>query len=80
MPMERVAVVSMLWPSEKKATVPVGVAELAGPETLAVSVKLCPGAGVAEVVLSVTVGVSLLAVAFTVPPLPLLPNQLASPA
>ena len=79
-PLLTVAAMSKLWSSERKATVPVGVADPAGPETTAVSVKLWPEAGLAELVESVTVGVTLLESAMTVPPLATLPSQLLSPA
>ena len=79
-PLLRVIKASKLWPSARKAIVPVGVGSPAGPAAVAVSVKLWPGAGLAELAVSVTVGVSLLARAMTVPPLAALPSQLPSPA
>ena len=79
-PLVRVAKLSKLWSSERKATVPVGVGSPEGPATVAVSVKLWPSDGLDELVRSATVGVSLLESAMTVPPLAAEPSQLLSPA
>jgi len=70
----------MLWLSDRKATVPVGVAELEELATVTLRVKFWLGAGFAEVVVRVTTGVGLVATAITVPPLAELPLQLLSPA
>jgi hypothetical protein len=58
-----------LWPSEKNVTVPVGFGLPETPATVAVRVKFWLGAGLAELVVSATVGVSLLDSAMTVPAL-----------
>ena len=79
-PLLRLTNVSKLWPLERKAIVPVGVGLPTGPETVAVRIKVWPGAGLAELEASNTVGVSLLAREMTVPPLAALPSQLVSPA
>ena len=76
----RLTYVLKLWPSERNAIVPVGVGLPVGPETVAVRVKVWPGAGLAELAVSNTIGVSLLAREVTVPPLAALASQLLSPA
>ena len=53
----------------EEVTVPVGVGLPEGPATVAVRVKVWPGAGLAELEVSTTTGVSLLASEMMVPPL-----------
>ena len=78
-PLLRLTKALKLWPSKRKATVPVGVGLPEEPVAIAVRVKVWPRAGLAELEVSVTVGVNLLASEMMVPPLAALPSQLLSP-
>ena len=78
-PLLRATVESKLWLSVRKATEPVGVAFPEGPATVAVKVVLWLGVGARLLVLSLTVGVSLPAIAITDAPLAEEPSQLPSP-